>query len=188
MNANPPEAPPTAAPAGTAAPNCAVPAWQPDRSPRIVATNVTPDGVATPAPPPRTADALDEFETELQKNNPNAAAGRSFSNSAVVAKPAVQPLSHEQPAANRPAPATDSSTTGAQPWSMRIQPRHDPPALFVPDDAAATQKKPSADKPNGFETGTGWSNTPQWPGATSSGAAGGPSSSTDGGPTIRPGQ
>jgi hypothetical protein len=187
MNANPPEVAPSAIPAGPAAPNCAVPAWQPDRSPRIVATNVTPSTVATPSAPPRTADALDEFESELQKNNPSAASGRSFSNSAVVAKPAVQPISHDQPAAaNKPAAATDSSTAGVQPWSMRIQPRHDPPALFRPDDSSSTAKKPSADKPNGFEAAPAGSDVPQWPGASASGAAAGTSSSSDSGPTIRP--
>jgi DNA polymerase III subunit gamma/tau len=188
MHLNSPEAAPTAAPAGTAAPNTAVPPWQPDGSPRIVATNVTPNGSASPAPPPRTADALDQFEAELQKNNPGVAAGKSFSNSAAVAKPAVQPLPRDQAAANKPTQPTDSSAAGVQPWSVRIQPRRDPPPLFGPDDASPTQKKQPADKQNGFETGTNWSDVPAWQGAPSSGAAAGTSSSTDGGPTIRPGQ
>jgi hypothetical protein len=150
-----------------------------------MATGVLPAaGRAEGAPGQRPSDALDEFEAEIQKNERNFNPVRSSSNAGSTAKPSVQGLPREQHAtANKSDAFGDSSTKAGDPWSVRIEPRRNPPPMFAPDDFSATDKKPTS-KQGSFDTGSNWSDLPAWQGAPAPG-----NSSTDrgSGPAIRPG-
>jgi tetratricopeptide (TPR) repeat protein len=155
--------------------------WQNNPSPRIVPVSVVPTARATdPSQAPRTADALDDFEADLQKNRRNITPGKSTSNAAIAAKPSIQPLPRDQQATANAA-SGDSSAAAGDPWSLRIQPRRDPPPLFAPDDAASADKKPAAAKPTTSAAATSWSDLPTW----QSPASGNPPG--DNGPAIHPG-
>jgi hypothetical protein len=158
---------------------------QPNPSPRIVPTGILPSthepstremskvvpGTGSPQRPTqrRKPDELDEFEAQIQKNNSKSSSGRSSSNAG---------------AAMRPAAPGDPSTSGRDPWPLRIEPHRDLPPLFAPDDGAARDKKLPIDKQNSFDAGSNWSDVPPWPSKPASG-----NSSTDqnSGPAIRPG-
>jgi tetratricopeptide (TPR) repeat protein len=158
--------------------------WQNNPSPRIVPVSVVPTArTADPSQAPRTADALDEFESDLQKNRRNVTPGKSTSNAAIAAKPSIQPLPRNQQASANAA-AGDSSAAASDPWSLRIQPRRDPPPLFAPDDITSADKKPPAAKPTQSAppaAATSWSDLPTW----QSPASGNPPG--DNGPAIHPG-
>jgi hypothetical protein len=159
--------------------------WQNNPSPRIVPVSVVATARATdPSQAPRTADALDEFESDLQKKRRNVTPGKSTSNAVIAAKPAIQPLPRDHQAAANAA-FGDSSATAGDPWSLRIQPRRDPPPLFAPDDAASADKRPAAARPTPSAAppaaATSWSDLPTW----QSPASGNPPG--DNGPAIHPG-
>jgi hypothetical protein len=158
---------------------------QPAQAPRIAATGILPASARTErAPGQRPPDALDEFEAEIQKNEGNFNPGRSSSNAGGAAKPSVRWLPREQQIpANKSGAVRDSSATAADPWSVRIEPRRNPPPMFAPDDFSLTDKKPSS-KQESFDAGTNWSDLPAWQGAP---APGNSSADRDAGPAIRPG-
>jgi hypothetical protein len=156
-----------------------------NQSPRIVATDIVPtSGSPTHPPGQRRPDQLDEFESQIQKNNLKIVPGRSLSNAGAGAKPPVQPLSREQRAAtNKPAVPGDSAD-GPDPWSTHIEPRRDLPPMFAPDNPAGTDKKLPNQKKEDFDTGTNWSDVPPWQGAP---AAEKSPPDRDSGPSIHPG-
>ncbi|HEV7999878.1 MAG TPA: hypothetical protein VGP63_08370, partial [Planctomycetaceae bacterium] len=159
-------------------------------SPRIVPTGILPSthdpsaretstpatrkvvpGTGSPQRPTqrRKPDEVDEFEAQIQKNNSKSSSGRSSSNAG---------------AAMRPAAPGDPSTSGRDPWPLRIEPHRDLPPLFAPDDGAARDKKLPIDKQNSFDAGSNWSDVPPWP---SKPAPGSSSIDANSGPAIRPG-
>jgi hypothetical protein len=157
------------------------------QSPRITATAIVPaSGGPTQASGRRVPDEMDEFETQLQKNGARIIPGRSLSNAGFGTKPSVQSSSREQQSGTDKPPSARSTAGNSppDPWAMRIQPRRDPPPLFAPDDSSPTNKQPASDKPEPFDTGTNWSDVPQWQGAP---AAKNSSADRENGPAIRPG-
>lgn len=154
-------------------------------SPRIVATEVMPAGGSPDWATGRAPRSeRQEFATRTQKNDLTIVPGRTASNVAAGSKPPAQQLSREpQTAAKKPAEASNGATS-QDAWSLRIQPRHDPPPLFAPNDPSAASRKQPSDKQETFDSGTSWSDVPAWTGAPSSGN---PSAERENGPTIRPG-
>jgi hypothetical protein len=156
-----------------------------NQSPRIVATGIVPASGSPARPPgPRKPDEMDEFESQIQKNNLKIIPGRSLSNAAAGAKPPVQPLSREQRAAANKSAVPGDSADGPDPWSAHIEPRRDLAPMFSPDNSAGTDKKPLNQKKDEFDTGTNWSDVPAWQGAPAPANA---PPKVDGGPAIHPG-
>jgi hypothetical protein len=156
-----------------------------NQAPRIVPTGIVPaSGSPARQPGQRRPDQLDEFESQIQKNNLKIVPGRSLSNAGAGAKPSVQPLSREQrAAANKPAVPGDSAD-GPDPWSTHIEPRRDLPPMFAPDNSPATDKKSPNQKKDEFDTGSNWSDVPPWQGSPAPAKS---PPSPDSGPSIHPG-
>jgi hypothetical protein len=156
-----------------------------NQSPRIVATGIVPASGSQARPPgPRKPDEMDEFESQIQKNNLKIIPGRSLSNAAAGAKPPVQPLSREQRAALNKSAVPGDSADGPDPWSTHIEPRRELAPMFSPENSAGTDKKPLSQKKDEFDTGTNWSDVPAWQGAPAPATA---PANRDGGPAIHPG-
>ena len=156
-----------------------------NQSPRIVATGIVPASGSQARPPgPRKPDEMDEFESQIQKNNLKIIPGRSLSNAAAGAKPPVQPLSREQRAAANKSAVPGDSADAPDPWSAHIEPRRDLVPMFSPENSAGTDKKSPNEKKDEFDSGTNWSDVPAWQGAPAPASA---PPKVDGGPAIHPG-
>ncbi|HEV8070660.1 MAG TPA: tetratricopeptide repeat protein [Planctomycetaceae bacterium] len=156
-----------------------------NQSPRIVATGIVPaSGSPARSPGQRKPDELDEFESQIQKNNLKIIPGRSLSNAAAGAKPPVQPLSREQRAAANKLAVPGDSADGPDPWSTHVEPPRDLAPMFSPDTSAGTDKKPLGQKKDEFDTGTNGSDVPAWQGAPAPATA---PANRDAGPAIHPG-